>query len=149
MILRPRRPLDLLVVHHSASLNTTTAREIGQWHAARFTFGLGYHIVVEADGYPVTGRRLQRVPAANRGWNRTSITVCLTGDNTRSEPGYMWTGAQEAQLDNLIRFYTTWLPGLMVCGHRDLPGAATECPGISMEKWCVGRGLNVPIFGGS
>ena len=146
MILRPRRPLDLLVVHHSASLNTVPAREIGKWHAARFKFGIGYHHVIEADGYPVTGRRLQRVPAANRGWNRQSITVCVVGDNTRSEPGYMWTGAQEAVLDNLIRFYVDSLPAIKVGGHRDLPGAATLCPGISIKKWCIGRGLDVPFF---
>ena len=148
MILRPRRPLDLLVVHHSATLNSVTAREIGRWHALKWKFGIGYNHCIEADGYPVTGRRLQRTPAANKGWNRQSVTVCLVGDNTKNEPGYRWTSAQEAQLDNIIQFYVTAFPGMMVCGHRDLPNAETLCPGLDIGDWCKVRGIEATIFGG-
>jgi hypothetical protein len=132
------RDISLIVVHHSASAPTTTWRQIGFWHAARFKLGLGYHRVIQSDGFSYDGRKLQR-PGAHAPPNAKRIGICLTGDNTKV--GWGWNELQENHLYNLLLYlHKTW-PGVRACGHRDVPGARTLCPGLDFDDWLHGNGL--------
>ncbi len=140
------RSIDSLIVHHSASPLTTTTAQIARYHASRFRFGIGYARVIEAGGEVLDGRKIQRVGAHAKGSNTTSIGVCVVGDNTVG--GQHWTVAQNRSLEATIRYYLTLYPYLRIGGHRDTPGAATECPGLDVATWCENRGISIRTLAG-
>lgn len=124
-----------LVFHHSASPLSTTVNEIRRWHLNRGWVDIGYHRVILANGSRVPGRPLLMAGAHARGHNRTSIGVCIVGDNTieaRRWTKHQWVAAREER-----DMWESLIPGIIVCGHRDL-GAATECPGLDVNRWLRG-----------
>lgn len=134
-----RYPIEFIVVHHSATPLTTSPESIARAHRLRFQWGLGYHHLIDRSGYPITGRKIQQVPAANRGYNSVSIALCGIGDNT--DPANRWSEPCHATMALLVAFYARTFPNALVVGHRDLPGAATECPGLDVASWLLERGL--------
>ena len=44
------RQINKIVVHHSASKQSTTRDQIDRWHKDRGWSGVGYHYVIESDG---------------------------------------------------------------------------------------------------
>ncbi len=92
----------------------------------------GYHVVIEGDGKAAKSRAETRVPAANRGYNARSLTVCVTGNNTVPED--RWTAAQIRTLGIITAVWANRWPEAILCGHRDLPGAATLCPGLDVRE---------------
>ena len=141
------RSINLIVIHHSASPLTTTAKQIAVWHAARFRLGTGYHRIIEADGGVLDGRKVQRWGAHAKGSNEHSIGICVVGDNTQSD--CQWTVAQNDALAKTIMYYHTLYPLAKVCGHRDTSGARTLCPGLSISAWCKNRLIEVPLLRGT
>lgn len=133
------RDIDLIVVHHSASPLTTTAADIAVWHAARFKLGTGYHRIIEADGKVLDGRKVQRAGAHAKGSNTSSLGICVVGDNTKA--GSHWTPRENISLRWLLTYLTTSHANARIVGHRDTPGAATECPGLDIKVWCKHNGL--------
>lgn len=125
--------IERVVVHHSASAPSTTFAQIRRWHLERGFSDIGYHYVVLADGRIRIGRPLPTTAAHARGKNRTSIGICLVGNNTRAGQG--WTRAQEDALRQLVDACRLLWPGIEVCGHRDVmaPGH-TECPGVDVTR---------------
>ena len=140
------RPIDLIVIHHSASSLTTTAAQIAVWHAARFHYGIGYHRIIEADGATLDGRKIQRQGAHAKGSNVSSIGLVVVGDNTHADRH--WTVAENNALAKNIMFYHGLYPHAKVCGHRDTEGASTVCPGLDIAAWCRHRLIEVPLLGG-
>jgi N-acetylmuramoyl-L-alanine amidase len=127
------RRIDYIVIHHSASPLSTTLEDIDQWHRAKIPpwTGCGYHLVCESNGTMRKGRRIGRMGAHVRGWNRHSIGICLVGDNTF--PGEGWTQPQIASLHEMLRSLRVLFPEAEVLGHRDLPKTATVCPGLDIR----------------
>ena len=126
------RPISHVVVHHSASPLSTTAQDISEWHTANGWGGAGYHIICESTGRLVLGRRIGRIGAHVRGWNKNSIGICLVGNNTIEADS--WTDAQIISLGEMYFVMRTLFPDAEWLGHRDLPGTATECPGLSVKE---------------
>ena len=139
------RPINKLIVHHSASPLSTTAAQIARWHAARFRLGIGYQRIIEADGSVLDGRKIQRQGAHARGSNADSIGVCVVGNNT--VPEFCWTVRQCNSLASVILYYHDLYPLMVVMGHQDAPGASTLCPGLDIAKWCSDRLIQVPTLG--
>lgn len=140
----PSRPVDLLVIHCSATANgdglfrgtsgqpgfLDPADVIDGWHAARGfrrtgpaarTFNprhqaIGYHYVISCNGAIFSGRHLDEVGAHAAGHNSRSIGICLTGTDR-------YTGEQWTQLDALVRELcrTTGIP--LQPAERDSSGA--------------------------
>ena len=128
-----RTKTNRIIVHHSVSPTTTTVEQIDRWHRDRGYEGIGYHYLITGDGISHIGR-----PLADRGAhcsqaNSDSIGICLAGDNTRE--AHQWTEEQVrcllALVDNLRFFYGS----LELVGHRDVPGARTECPGVDLTSY--------------
>lgn len=136
--------IDLIVVHHSASPLSTSAKQIHSWHTAKGWSDTGYHRVIEATGRVYDGRPLQLVGAHARGNNSNSIGICVVGDNTTEE--HRWTLLQEGSLALTIKYYSDLYPLAQVCGHRDTRGASTECPGLDIGDWCRERSIDVPLL---
>lgn len=132
------RPINLLVIHHSASPRATTRAQIEGWHRDRGFQGCGYHFVVEQDGILLPGRPLAEEGAHAKGHNATSVGICVTGNNV--DPGEAWGIPQQNTLAQFVRWFLVFHPGATVCGHRDLEGAHTECPGLDVRTLLRGLG---------
>jgi N-acetylmuramoyl-L-alanine amidase len=126
------RPIDLLVIHHSASPRETTLEQIDAWHRERGMDGIGYHHVIGADGALRAGRPLARAGAHAAGHNAYSIGLCVTGDNTREDRA--WSGVQREALAHYVRWFRTFFPEARVLGHRDCAEARTLCPGLVVDR---------------
>lgn len=128
-----------IVIHHSASLtsirrgreivpvNTAMIRE---WHLLNGWSDIGYHFVILPDGRCEEGRPLYRPGAhCNVGHrNFIGIGVCLVGNFSENDE------VPEAQLQGLIDTVAALMAEYQlrledVELHREVPGAATECPG--------------------
>ena len=101
----PPRPVDLIVIHCSATPSgkpmrtavESAAEVINRWHKARgfarrpadvkaFNSGLphiGYHYVIDLDGRVHNGRGLDEVGAHAQYFNARSIGICLVGGAER------------------------------------------------------------------
>lgn len=171
-----KRTISLIVLHCSATPSgkrfdvapRTTPGVIDAWHqargfkrddAARSAFNwrltsIGYHYVVDLDGYIWTGRHLNEVGAHVAGKNAHSVGICLVGG---AEPMGRYTPAQWESLRGLVQQLQAGIDTptgrqLTVVGHRDLsPDADGDglvekhewlktCPGFDVSLW-LGRGM--------
>lgn len=75
------RKVHSVFIHCSASDNPKhdNVSTIRRWHKARGWSDIGYHFVITQAGEVCKGRPLTKIPAAQRGHNRGSVAICLTG----------------------------------------------------------------------
>jgi hypothetical protein len=138
------REIDTFIIHHSASPRETTAQDISDWHTfppplgRGWRLGNGYHRVVEVE-LVVDGRKIQWQGAHCKGWNQNSIGIVVTGNNC--VVGQEWSWDQQTRLANLLLYLSGLWPAAKARGHRDMPGAKTECPGIDITDWLRGQEL--------
>ena len=132
------RQIDHLVIHHSASVLTTTAADLARWHTSPKELGgrgwkrVGYHLIVEESGELVLGTPIGLVGSHVRGSNSNSVGICLVGDNTLLSR--RWVEAQIATLKRVLSVLEILFPGAVVLGHRDMPNTATACPGLDVRN---------------
>ncbi len=129
---------EKIVIHHTASPREVRrfgrtvpvdAAMIREWHKAKGWSDNGYHFVILPDGRCEEGRPLDRPGAhCNVGHrNFNGIGICLVGNFSETEV----PAAQLAGLVNkVVQLLETFKLGIEAVElHRDVPGAATECPG--------------------
>lgn len=126
-----RKKTTRLIVHCSATRASQdiSASDIHTWHKARKWKGLGYHVVIRRDGTIERGRPLDTVGSHARGFNHTSVGICLVGGlkartiGDLAHPRNIECNFTMAQWDSLRTVLTTlrlsW-PEATVVGHRDL-----------------------------
>ena len=92
MVQRPlSRPINLLVVHHSATPVHTSFEAIRAYHTRSSREGgrgwpdVGYHHVIGSLGEVRAGRDLALAGFHALGHNTHSIGCCVVGNNTRAE----------------------------------------------------------------
>ena len=126
-----------IIVHHTAT-DIGNATLINRTHADRgFWYGLGYHFLIDngtlgkGDGQiEVAPRWIKQQNGAHckaGGMNEKAIGIALVGNFNEELP-------TEKQIQSLIYLLKTLcnyyhIPNGSVLGHRDVPGAATDCPG--------------------
>jgi len=134
-----------LVIHYSATAieRDYTSNDIDQMHRKRGFREIGYHYFIRKSGAVETGRDLSQpgrfeVGAHSKGENSASIGICFEGGVRAAAPNVGFdsrtpeqTAAMIRVIDNLIERF----PGAIVEGHRDMPGAATQCPGFDVRAW--------------
>jgi N-acetyl-anhydromuramyl-L-alanine amidase AmpD len=143
-----RRPWRYIVIHHSATLSGSAAA-FDRYHVtSRGWQSLGYHFVIgngtqTADGEVEAGPRwMAQQPGAHAGvaeQNEYGIGVCLVGDFTSRRP----TALQMRSLEALVLCLsaTFGIGAENVIGHRECPGAATDCPGAGLNMDELRRSL--------
>jgi N-acetyl-anhydromuramyl-L-alanine amidase AmpD len=140
-----RRAVDLIVIHCSDTPDgrRTTVEDIDRWHAERGfarsaqwrkrcnpdLAAVGYHFVIYVNGAIATGRDLDEVGAHVRGYNSTSVGVCMVG---RSRFTRIAWAALAANIRALLKRY----PAAAVKGHRELDMTKT-CPGFDVRGWLL------------
>ncbi len=155
----PQRPVDLIVIHCSASPNGAhvTSEQIDAWHQARglhrdpaqIGFNepklkhIGYHYVIGVQGVCRMGRAEREIGAHVFGFNRKSIGICMVGTDR-------YTRSQWDTLKGLVTGVLQRHPGARVAGHRDLSPDVNgdglvqrwewlkTCPGFDVATWLAG-----------
>lgn len=117
-------------------------------HKDRGWSRIGYHAVIRLDGSVEPGRPMESIGAHVKGFNRTSIGVCVIGGV--DEHGNPSCTINEEQLDSLEALIASWkqrYPDARVVGHRDLSpdvdgdGVIEEfewlkaCPSFDVAYW--------------
>lgn len=131
---------EVLIIHSSATkadMDFVDSAWINEEHLKRGFFLIGYHYVIKRDGTVEEGRPIERWGAHCRGHNSYSIGICYAGGlSKRGKAEDNKTPEQEASLAILIAELLQRFPKITdVFGHRDMRGAATECPSFEVSEW--------------
>mgnify|MGYP000020564929 CR=1 FL=1 len=121
-----KRDVSKIIVHHTASPQSTTVDQIRDWHVNGNGWSdIGYHLIVLGDGSLEKGRSINKTGAHCKGHNKRSIGVCVTGNTSQEPPTTAQVETLLGTLNRLIAEYG--LTRQDVYGHRDF--GDTECPG--------------------
>lgn len=141
----PDENVVYIVLHYSATPveRDFTAADIDEMHRARGFKEIGYHFFLRKDGTVEKGRDLDapgrfEVGAHSKGENSASIGICYEGGVRAAAPNVGFdsrTRAQKVAMEALILSLLDRFPNAIVEGHRDMPGAATQCPGFNARQW--------------
>lgn len=141
----PDNRVKWIVIHYSATPveRVTTIADIDAMHRARGFNEIGYHIYIRRSGLVEHGRDLSQAGrfetgAHSKGENSQSVGICYQGGVTLAEPDTGFDSRTAAQVSAMIREIRALLvrfPNAKVVGHRDMPGAATQCPGFDVIEW--------------
>jgi len=137
------RPWRWIVIHHSAT-DAGSAAIFDRMHRARGWDELGYHFVInngrgQTDGKVEVGSRWAKqkwgahCKTPDNAYNDFGIGVCVVGDHSAALP----SSAQLRSLVKLVTFLSIRydIDPARVIGHRDAPGARTECPGDALRRY--------------
>lgn len=133
-----RQSTKHIIVHCSATRPSMDigVREIRQWHKSERDFlDVGYHFIIRRDGSIETGRQVNQVGAHTKGFNSTSIGICLVGGvNEKMKPEDNFTPAQFSTLKGLVASLKEQFPdALSVKGHRDFD-PKKACPSFDVAS---------------
>ena len=125
-----------LVVHCSDTPDDEPigAPEIHEMHLGFGWHGVGYHRVINRDGFIEHGRPDYWQGAHVFGHNEISLGVCLIG---RTD----FTSAQFESLEQVLASWRVAYPDAAICGHRDFSYTDKTCPNFDVASWCKTRGL--------
>jgi N-acetyl-anhydromuramyl-L-alanine amidase AmpD len=156
--LKQRSRTAWLVVHCSATRADAPVRaaDIRRWHLAQGWSDIGYHYVICRDGTLEPGRPEGTIGAHVKGFNQSSLGICLVGglapDGTAENN---FTDQQFAQLRALLSELKGRYPGAAIRGHRDFSpdldgdGKVTPseffkaCPCFDLAQWLARHPLSV------
>jgi N-acetylmuramoyl-L-alanine amidase len=132
----PSQKWEYIIIHHTAT-DQGSALLLDESHKNRGWKSLGYHFIINngTQGKPAghletSLRWLHQENGAHckaSNMNRKGIGIAIVGNYSNEKP-------DQKQLDTLVytvnllkRYYN--IPTRNIMGHRDVPGAKTECPG--------------------
>jgi|GEM_PF-681066 len=135
---------DHIIVHHTGA-EEKDARQVKRFHLSVGWRDVGYNYILERDGRVVEGRPLDLPGAHCRAgdMNRRSIGVSLIGNLDNHPPTRPQVDVLPVLLRELMALHN--IPGQRVLGHREVPGAATSCPGRYMDMHALRRKLAVVL----
>lgn len=129
------RDIDTIIVHCSATPPDMDigVKEIRRWHVEeRGWSDVGYHYVIRRDGRIGDGRPINKIGAHARGYNRSSIGICLVGGvNKDGKPDANFSVEQYNSLRLLINHLKGTYDIDNIIGHRDV--SYKECPCFSIQ----------------
>lgn len=100
---------------------------------------VGYHYVIERDGFTTEYRRHDAIGSHTRGCNHNSIGVCLMGGCRATEDGGVepednFTADQMVSLKALVlAIRQRYGKNLPLVGHKEVSRGHSECPCLNME----------------
>ena len=126
---KPIRDVYATFIHCSASDNPAhdSVEVIKQWHLERGWSDIGYHYFIRKDGVVELGRSLEKIPAAQKGYNTGSIAICLHGLKLEK-----FTEAQYKALRELCGLINLAYEGMTFHGHNEVNPNKT-CPVIDVR----------------
>tara|TARA_R110002051_G_scaffold242550_1_gene302854 strand:+ start:611 stop:1027 length:417 start_codon:yes stop_codon:yes gene_type:complete len=129
------RNIEKIIIHCSATpegRNVLTGT-IKDWHLDRGWSDIGYHYVIELDGFCGHGRSEETPGAHARGHNSRSIGVCYVGGVSKEmEPKDTRTDLQKDALNIIIRHLINKYPDAEICGHNEF--SSKSCPSFNVKE---------------
>ena len=139
------RQINMIVVHCSASdvpeqgtvdairhLHTGNRKTKIKWGKYDTTCNgwsdIGYHYVITKDGEVHIGRPIEKAGAHVRGFNKSSIGICLAGDKEFTQEQFK---SLKTITDELILNFG--LSRIDIIGHRDLD-SGKSCPNFDVHE---------------
>ncbi len=117
-----------------------SVKDIDNWHKQRgfnkhgsHTMYCGYHYVITRNGIIEKGRLLNEIGAHCRGYNLTSVGICLIGRNN-------FTNKQWSALRRLMYELELLFPGIEFCGHNEFSNKT--CPNFNVKQEILKGKLN-------
>lgn len=138
-----RNSTDKIIIHCADTYaeQDIGAAEIDQWHKQQGWDGIGYHKVIRRDGTIEDGRPLGAQGAHAKGYNSTTIGVCMVGGRgADGKPENNFTPAQWKALKDVVAMINGLYLGLTVIGHRDVD-KKKACPCFDAKKWAEQNGF--------
>lgn len=129
------RRIDKIIIHCSATpeYRHVSTEAVRQWHIEKGWSDIGYHYVVELDGYCKKGRDVETTGAHVRGFNKNSIGVCYIGGvDSNLDPKDTRTELQKDGLNILIQHLMAKYPNAELCGHNEFSSKA--CPSFNVKE---------------
>ena len=126
-----------IVIHCSATPPSMDigADTIDKWHKQRGWNGIGYHDVIRRNGHLEYGRNVDTMGAHVKGYNHTSVGICLIGGiNKDGTPENNFTDEQFKTLARSIGFFKSLYKNAKVVGHRELD-KGKACPSFDVQAW--------------
>ena len=127
----------MVVIHCSATPPSMDigAKEIRKWHVEDNGWrDIGYHLVIRRNGIAEGGRPLHVTPAAQRGYNKGSIAICLVGGvDQDNSPEDNFTLEQFEMLRTELLWLRDEYDIVSIVGHSDL--ANKDCPCFNVTDW--------------
>jgi N-acetylmuramoyl-L-alanine amidase len=109
-------------------------REIAQWHKEQGWLAIGYHFVIRRDGTVEAGRDQDAVGSHVKGYNSTSVGVCLVGGiDAKGNPEANFTPQQMSALKGLLHELKGTYPNAVIMAHHDV--APKACPSFDLQRW--------------
>lgn len=141
----PDESVKYIVIHYSATAieDDVSAADIDTMHKRRGFREIGYHWYIRKNGLIEMGRDLSQpgrfeIGAHSKGENSISIGICFEGGVRKDAMNTGFDSRTPAQIKSMIELIDRMqdrFPGAIVKGHRDMPGAATQCPGFDATAW--------------
>lgn len=123
------RKIDTHVIHCSDSdhAHHDDVSVIRKWHTQeRGWTDVGYHFFITKSGQRQLGRPIDKVPAAQKGFNIGSVATCISGKSD-------FTQAQFAELRKLDKELRTKYGVNKSIGHNRVDNRKT-CPNFDVKK---------------
>ena len=135
--------IEKLIVHHTATPTSWTVEDVRRLHVEeRGWDDIGYHylILLNDDGTArmEIGRPCYKTGAHAKGHNRNSLGLCTVGNWSKGEMPRQIRRELVRWLDVLCQLHDLD-PLEAIKGHRELEGAATECPGNYVDLNAIRR----------
>ena len=149
----PLSRVKWLVIHYSATPieRSVSLADIDAMHRQRGFAEIGYHAYGPRpggwhEGRDVTEAGRFEMGAHSQGENDESLGFCYEGGVRSAAPNTGFDSRTPAQIEAMIDWIDTMLGlcggdgidpslGPVVIGHKDMPGAATQCPGFDAGAW--------------
>lgn len=118
-----------IVRHHSATKDGNFDTFWNHWNGTKKWGTGGYHEIILRDGTVELCYDPTEITNGVGSYNTPTYHICLVGNGS-------FTEAQEEAWEERAKYNMKRLgiPLREVKGHNEMPGANTECPGISMAK---------------
>ena len=117
---------SMIVIHHAAH-SSATVNDIHRWHLDNGWSGFGYHFLVNKDGKVHRGRPENTIGAHLKGYNTSSLGICLQGNYDVEKISKV----QFKALIDLCQYLCDKYSISTIKGHRELK--ATNCPGLNLS----------------
>ena len=125
------RNITHLVCHCSATAKNTPIEAIKKyWRENLGWKSVGYHRIIKTNGEIVVLASDESIANGVAGHNKSSLHVCYIGGKDKDDR----TKAQRKSMELVLKEWLAKYPKARICGHRDFPGVAKECPQFNAEK---------------
>lgn len=121
--------IEFIVIHCSDTDENNKVDDIHKLHLSFGWDGIGYHKVILRSGKIENGRPEFWIGAHVKGYNQTSLGVCLVGSKH-------FTKKQFFSLKKVLLNWKKKFPDAKILGHRDSIDTHKTCPNFDVKLWC-------------